>query len=549
MPEWLLQHCGWVGVKNVSASDVRVLPGHGALKHCLLFAIILFIGMVARTIAIDRELLWGDEALTLVLSEWGAGLLIFAPVDPTGPFYYLLHKLFIPHGASVAEVRGISLVAGILAIPSIYVLGRLCIGRRGALAAAAASALSFPLVDYSQEARSYSLLVLLVLLSAIGLNGWIRQVEASRPAVSWLILFVAATVLAFSTHLTSIFWIIPAVVGGTWLVLVRGSVEAKRLHLLSNILMAILATPEAGRIVAASNRNRFGWLAQADLQQFVDTVADAWLPTVLWDGTVSSIGALFGVGALIAWRIYKSRQQLGVWGHHHPAALLTICTLVSAPIWVWLFGFISQPIFMPRTILISIPGFLLLLGLLLERARGSMIVIPLVIMYGAGLLTGGTTRQKENWSLVSRTLASGVERGDAVIICPAWKYPAFRHSQSTTLDVPVLMSSAGEIVLLERRLGSSPSYIRDYFRLHYDQSLMKTQNSLSRISRAWVVTSECHARDRSAIRAWLGPGVWRKVVAAPHIASNHKGADVWLFEGIPSRARPVVEFVEPRLGG
>ena len=60
-------------------------------------------------------------------------------------------------------VRSISLAAGMLTLPVVYAIGRMMFSRAGALLATALVALSPPLIDYSQEARAYSLLVLLVL--------------------------------------------------------------------------------------------------------------------------------------------------------------------------------------------------------------------------------------------------------------------------------------------------------------------------------------------------------------------------------------------------
>ena len=516
----------------------------GREKHYWLLVIAVLVGAVARAIAVADQPLWADVALTLVLVEWPAKKLLLAPVDATGPLYYLLHKLLIADGASVAAIRSISLAAGIASIPAIYALGRLCVGRGGALLAAGMLALSFPLVDYSQEARCYSLLVMLVLLSACGLNGWVSRSGAAKPPVAYLGLFAVSTLCAFYTHLTSVFWIIPAVAGGGWLTLRRGSNEARRLYLLAAVLMAVMALSELNRLIAASHvKIGFTWLAQADFWLFLETVADAWLPPVPgdppWRGA-AAIGLLVVTLVLVGWRMWKRSPAYSAWAKERPAAVLTIATLVSAPLWIWLFGFVDRPIFMPRTILISISGFILLIALVVqvERAwRGGAAVLAL---YAAALLAGGTTRQKEDWSAVSNSLASAVRQGDLVMVCPEWKYPAFRHALNKPFPAPLAFPFGSDIQLIEARLGHGSRSIRNFFEIGFSRDGWSGRRvSLASPSRVWLVASECG--QMPVIRQWLGQSSWRKVSSAPG-GRQHKAIDLWLIDGIAQRPRPIVVF-------
>ena len=122
--------------------------------------------------------------------------------------YYSLHKLFLGPMVGVAAAGRFRCCAGRSS--------RLPISWRGkripALLSAALVALSFPLIDYSQEARAYSLLVLLVALSAtFSCAG--RQTRQPGALFGTL----ATCLLAFYTHFGSVFWIGPAVMGLLWL--------------------------------------------------------------------------------------------------------------------------------------------------------------------------------------------------------------------------------------------------------------------------------------------------------------------------------------------
>src|SRR6185437_10957473 len=88
--------------------------------------------------------------------------------ESTPPLYYCVAwvwaRLFGDHEAGL---RSLSAVAGVLVVPIAYGLGARLIGRRAGLIAAALTACNPLLVWYSQEARSYSMLVLLSAVSLV----------------------------------------------------------------------------------------------------------------------------------------------------------------------------------------------------------------------------------------------------------------------------------------------------------------------------------------------------------------------------------------------
>ena len=76
------------------------------------------------------------------------------------PLYYVLAWLWTrPFGTSEVGVRTLSALLGTAAIPLAFALGRQLVSQRAGLVAAALTAFSPLLVWYSQEARSYALLV------------------------------------------------------------------------------------------------------------------------------------------------------------------------------------------------------------------------------------------------------------------------------------------------------------------------------------------------------------------------------------------------------
>ena len=81
-------------------------------------------------------------------------------------YYFLLHY-WLHFGGSEFFVRALSVLFAIASVPAIYLLGRRLFDSRVGLMAAALLAVNAYHVQYSQDARSYSLMVLLCLLSSL----------------------------------------------------------------------------------------------------------------------------------------------------------------------------------------------------------------------------------------------------------------------------------------------------------------------------------------------------------------------------------------------
>lgn len=363
---------------------------------------ITLVGLLVRLVEIDRWPLWGDEALTLLIAQWPLQYLFLVPVDPTPGFYYSLHKLLLGSTVSAAGARSISLLCGTILIPAAYLMAREA--RVPALLCATLVALSFPLIDYSQEARAYSLLVLLATLSATFFIRWSRSRQPHA-----LFATLATCLLAFYTHFASVFWIGPVVLAILWLG--RRQVAAPLL------LTAILAVPELQRISRYPSGG-FVWLAQATPIQVADTLSNALLPfrpAAAW---------LVAAALVIAWRAWVQRTGIAAWARANPGAALAIGILAAVPLLIWLFGLAARPVFMTRTILIGVPGAILALALLLkfEQRIARFLVVAL---YAASLLVTGTTRNKEDWREVAGTVGN-----DAVLLCEPWQVAAMRHVTS-----------------------------------------------------------------------------------------------------------------------
>ena len=369
-------------------------------RYAGLLAITL-IGLFLRLIHIADQPLWTDEALTLIISQWPLDMLFFAPADPTPGLYYGLHQVLLGPLVGVVGARSISVVAGTLLIPAGYFLAKKA--RVPALLTAALVALSFPLIDYSQEARAYSLLLLLVTVSAGLFLWWGRSKRLRLLAAS-----LGIAILAFYTHFTAFFWLGPLMIAALW--------TGKRAAVPLVLAAAIAATPEVSRL--SQYEGGFSWLLQAGPLQAVNTLAETVLPF-----RVNGFVAL-AVAILVGWRAWVHRSRLREWIRSNPWAGATLLLFIAMPLGIWLFGFVATPVFMGRTILVALPGYLLAIALLLSFER-KPVRFAAVGLYAASLLVTGTMRPREDWRGVAGRVGN-----DTVLMCEIGQATALKHALS-----------------------------------------------------------------------------------------------------------------------
>src|SRR3954447_21771435 len=167
-------------------------------RHLQLLAGITLAGALLRFTTLDVQSYWLDEVATVNILRHGFGDMTSAVSagESTPPLYYVLawvwSKVF---GTGEFGLRSLSALFGTLTIPLAFVLGRELIGRSTGLVAAALCAFNPLLVWYSQEARSYALMVLLTGLSLLAL---LRALD--DPAPRRLLGWVAVSVAAIATH-------------------------------------------------------------------------------------------------------------------------------------------------------------------------------------------------------------------------------------------------------------------------------------------------------------------------------------------------------------
>jgi mannosyltransferase len=165
------------------------------------------LGAVVRFVGLGHQGLWFDEANTAQLVHYSPGnmLGLIPQTESTPPLYYMVAWAWVRvFGYGAAELRSLSAVAGVLVIPVAYGAAAELVSRRAGVICAAFAACNPFLIWYSQEARSYSSLVL---LTGLALLAFARARRDPTPAA--VTLWVVAAALSMATHYFAVLAIVP----------------------------------------------------------------------------------------------------------------------------------------------------------------------------------------------------------------------------------------------------------------------------------------------------------------------------------------------------
>jgi uncharacterized membrane protein len=143
------------------------VAGRTISKYSVALLEIVLAGLLLRVYDLGVQSLVSDETYSVFLSKMSLSQMVQVTGADVHPplYYFILHYWIALFGTSEVAVRVPSVLFGVLAIPVIYVLGRLLFKEEVGLLAALILAFSTFNVQYSQDARMYSLMVLLALLS------------------------------------------------------------------------------------------------------------------------------------------------------------------------------------------------------------------------------------------------------------------------------------------------------------------------------------------------------------------------------------------------
>jgi len=390
---------------------------------------ITLVGAALRLFRLGAQSLWLDESLSVVFAsvplKTSMEAIVTDGVHP--PLYYLVLRLFLYIGQSESMARLPSAVFGILSIPLIYEIGRLCFDQKVGLISAFFLSLSPFHIWFSQEARMYAMATFLTLASVCFFLHLLRQSDgrdtshALHPAGQarnwrWWMGFVVCTALGYYTHYFTFFI---TLAGFAYLLITfRTHYHLFRKWTLAQAMAFLPLTPW---LVAVFTRQMIsfgiGWVPRPE---WLDPFKTLWNLSVGYTGSFTPEVMLSLLPFVLAF-LYGVRVKAPSLKVLHPRLLLHL--------WFWLPMLVvfllslRRPIYIDRLFIMTLPAYLILLAwgiasLKTSWARWSL-GVGLVIAMTVGLSRmyfDASLYTREDWRSAARHVQSHSQPCDIIVL-------------------------------------------------------------------------------------------------------------------------------------
>jgi 4-amino-4-deoxy-L-arabinose transferase-like glycosyltransferase len=422
--------------------------------------------MVMRLIDLGRRPFWLDEVFTMQrVSLSPAALVHDSFLNHHMPSFFLLLSALVPLGEPQFWLRLPPAVFGALSVMLVYLIGKQINGRNAGLAAALVLGLSPAALAFSQEARSYTMEMCMILVALLGIVKLAMDVPAAsvslrNPAsarAAWA-LFILGSAAALDVLGDGLPW-----VGTANLILaIMVWQSANRSALLWNILAAdlvIAALSGPFYIIMAMTVEHgfvhsFMWIPALTAPRLWYNIASIYLMRIADSVTftlmdVSTPAALMWLidaviilaAAVGAWRLRTRPAALAAIGLSF--IVLPLCLVVIS---IW------QPILLPRYILWSAAPFAVLAGIgvsivinALPRTGRPAAFAVIAVALMINLFPYYNAETKPRWDIAAQLLGHEVAPGDVVYLNDKGALPVLRMYLPPGTDTVVLNDAAGNL--------------------------------------------------------------------------------------------------------
>jgi mannosyltransferase len=453
------------------------------LKHRTILSVIagvMGINVLISIFSLLHQSLRLDESQSIwQVSHSYAGMLRVVAEDVHVPLYHsLLHFWIMAFGDSVASVRSLSLLFFLALIPMVYKLSRLILSDRQSLLASILVGLSPFMIWYGNEARMYSLLALMTVISQY----FFIRILQKRDGANWTGYVLTAMIGAYSHY----FFLAVLATQGIYYLIARKSFAPVTFKKLIGTAIAVIAVLSPWLLFVHSMGSAAGerpMLVRPTTIDFFNTFSQfifGFQPNSI-NSIIVSFWPLVILLAFLAIgknkRFPKEIQFMG---------LAVLVPIVGA----YALSYLVTPIFVSRYLIIGLPAlYIFLAWLITSYAKKVGLVITAIMVVAVGLTSihqnaSASTPVKENYQPVAAEISAKVTSSDAVVLStPFTEYP-FDYYYSGTAQVTTLpnwvkgpMPAFDPAKLPEQvnTLAASHEYV--YLVLSYDQGYEKTIHS------------------------------------------------------------------------
>ncbi len=429
-------------------------------------AAVFFLALVPRMFELGSRPFWLDEVFTFQRANLAPAALVrdsFA--NHHMPSYFLLLSPFTGLGNPQFWLRLPSAAFGALAVMLVYLIATRVSGRRAGLIAALILGLSPAALAFSQEARSYTMEMCLILVALYGVA--MLAMDIPRAGLPWRnpaaargawALFILGSAAALDVLGDGLPWVLTANLIGAallWQSDQRG--RLLRNFLAADLIITLLSLP-LYIVMEMKQASHFTdslmWIPSLTLGRLWYDIGSVYMMRImdsvsfdLIEGPMPvAIAWVIDAGLIVAvgvstWRLRRRPALLATLGLSF-AFLPLLFTVIS----IW------RPILLPRYILWSAAPFAIMagigasyvVGLLPTRWRtGAVLAGALLLLVNMAPYYGQET--KPRWDIAANLLAQDVAPGDVVLLDDLGALPVLRVYLPPSAQAVVLADSAGDL--------------------------------------------------------------------------------------------------------
>jgi mannosyltransferase len=341
--------------------------------------------------------------------------------------YYGLLRLWIHLGSSEFVLRLLSVLCAVATVPVIYLLGARLFGRGTALIACLLLAVHPFHLELSQQARSYTLLILLVSLSSYF---FLQTVENA----SWAdcILYGVVSAAAVYSHFFA-----ALVIVAQWLSLWIWQRQPPWKTVARSLAALIVLLMPAAWYLLHAQRSHVTWIPGPSWQQAMG---------VLYSLTLSKGRCLIylALWTIAIWGGLRRPRQQRAWSYQFVVAWLLIPLAITAV------AGLEQPLWVPRFLAVCLPASILLAAAgVAQLARWSrtagLLALLLVLLYSGSAIRFYLRHPdfSVDWRTAISYLLPRLQAGDELVMDPYIRYTFDYYRQASQVKpVPVVMANS-----------------------------------------------------------------------------------------------------------
>lgn len=390
---------------------------------------ILLLTLVAaslRFLHLSSKSFTPDEAFSITFAQtgWRAFRHLLVTSEANMALYYLLLRMWSRISDMPGFVRTLSVLAGVATVPAIYFAGKNLFSRAAGIIAALLLSVNVFHIMYSQQARSYSLLVLLVTCSCLLFAQTVRGTNRWNDAG-----YILISAAALYTHFFAVLILLAQF--AWWMSLPS---RLRTWNPLRNMfLVAVLGLPLL-LFIASRGTAHLDWV-----QRSPHLVKDVFHLFTSFSGSGIKFG-IFVLATALSAREWWSQRTLDDRTLNTQSFIFVILWLLL-PLAVTLVASHWKPMFVPRFLIISLPAALLLFGHGLALIRPQWLRFTAVGVVAVASLAAVRSYYRQpgesDWKAAIHYLAQNARSGDVVVFAnPYCRFPFDYNLRTSGIKLP-----------------------------------------------------------------------------------------------------------------